>query len=152
MTTKEQKEQVAAQYHDERVNNSTHSHYKAFIAGADWAESQVRWIPVEEALPAVIEKKMKPVLGLNGKHAVIVYYFPYHFKTVEWEDWDDYSPDDFPYTELDTERECVWLRPGFYYEVECNKCDGYWSSPLPISHWMPLPAPPAKEDGQDGKI
>lgn len=51
MTTKEQKEQVAAQYHDERVNNSTHSHYKAFIAGADWAESQIRWIPVSERMP-----------------------------------------------------------------------------------------------------
>ena len=114
-----------------------------FYAGAE--ANAPRWIPVGERLPEAVEGKMKPVLGLNGKHWVIVYYFPEHFKTVEWEDWDDYNQEDFPYTEEDNEKELVWLRPGFYQSVECEKCEGYWSPPLPLTHWMPLPLLPNQQ-------
>lgn len=115
-----------------------------FVIGATWADAN-RWVKVEEGLPQAIEGKMKPVLVLHGKFHVVAYYFPEHFKTVEWEDWDDYNEEDFPYTENDIERKCVWLRPGFYQSVDCDRCEPFWSQPLPVTHWMPLPEPPKAE-------
>lgn len=119
---------------------------QSFIAGAE--ANAPKWIPVTDALPEAVDKKMTPVLAINGTFRVIVYYFPYHFKTVEWEDWDDYTEEDFPYTEADNENGIVWLRPGFYQSVDCEKCDGYWSSPLPVTHWMPLPSVPSQQNTQ----
>ncbi|SKA30190.1 hypothetical protein SAMN04488128_103236 [Chitinophaga eiseniae] len=147
MTTLEQKQQAATSFSISDGYEHGAELDRRFIAGAEWAEAQQRWIPVAERVPEAIDGKVYPVLCLNGKHRVICYYFPEHFKTVEWEDWDDYNPEWFPYTEEDAEKGVVWLRPGFYQEVECDKCDGYWSSPLPITAWQPLP--PAQEGGQD---
>lgn len=103
----------------------------------------MEWISVKDNLPEQVGKKMMPVLGVTGKgKRIICYYFPNHFQTVEWEDWDDYSEEDFPYTENDADRGCVWLRAGWYDTTDCEKCEGYWNSPHSITHWMPLPEPP----------
>lgn len=103
------------------------------------------WIKIEDGLPQAVDKKMKPVLAATAKTIKKCYYFPEHFKSVEWEDWDDYSEVDFPYTENDAEKEIVWLRPGWYEEIDCDRCEGYWSSPLPVTHWQPLPDNPNKK-------
>lgn len=58
MTTREQKERAAQdfskQFHDHPIMQGG-LRTEGFIAGAEWAESQMRWIPVEEALPEVGE-------------------------------------------------------------------------------------------------
>jgi hypothetical protein len=110
---------------------------------ANMGREEAGWIDVT-TLPQIVDKKAKPVLvrylNSNGKafHA-LAYYFPDRFKTVEWEEWDDYSEEDFPYTENDAEAGTVWLRAGWYQGVECDKCEGYWSSPLDVTEWMPIP-------------
>jgi len=79
----------------------------------------------------------------------VAFYFPEHFKSVEWEDWDDYNEKDYPYTENDEVKGIVWLRPGWYESIDCDNCDGYWSSPLKVIEWLdetaPLPSTPARE-------
>ncbi len=103
----------------------------------------MNWINANELLPEVIDKKTMPVLAVTKKgKRIICYYFPDRFKTVEWEDWDDYSEEDFPYTESDEEHGCVWLRAGWYDSVDCEKCEGYWNSPHDITYWQPLPELP----------
>lgn len=53
MTTLEQKQQAAFEAYENRVTNSTLSMKVAFVNGAEWAEAQVKWIPVNEGLPDV---------------------------------------------------------------------------------------------------
>lgn len=105
-------------------------------------DASVGWRKVEDGLPEVKDKKMSPVFVLDGKFRKIAFYFPEHFKTIEWEDWDDYSEENFPYTECDSQKGVVWLRPGFYEKINCDNCDWYWSSPIKPTHWQPLPSPP----------
>lgn len=97
-----------------------------------------------DQLPQVVNKKMSQVLvkHIKGKRTfhTVAYYFPDKFKTVEWEDWDDYDQQDYPYTTEDAEAGCVWLNAGWYESVECDKCDGYWSAPLTVVSWMPIPS------------
>jgi predicted HTH domain antitoxin len=104
------------------------------------------WVSVEDRLPEVINKVMKPVFGYTDKgFTEKVVYFPHHFKTIEFEDWDDYNEEDFPETEDDKEKGIVWLRAGWYIERECSRCDTLnWDS-INITHWQPLPSPPIKQ-------
>jgi hypothetical protein len=104
-------------------------------------------VKVEDGNPQAVNGIMKPVLVKHKRGHTVAYYFPEHFKTVEWEDWEDYSQEDFPYTEEDKERGVVWLRPGFYQSVECDNCDGYWSHPLEVTDWQYIisPSPPKAE-------
>jgi len=110
------------------------------------SQKEDEWIRVEDGLPEVIDKKMKPVLGYNGKGVFKCYYFPDHFKSVEWEDWDDYSEEGFPYTEADEKTETIWLRAGWYQEQDCDRCDcSTWVHRTTITHWRRLPPPPITE-------
>lgn len=139
MTREELIKQAAQNFVEDAPNVSFDSSlYEGFIAGCNFADAN-RWVKVEDGLPQAIDGKMKPVLVLYGKFHAVAYYFPEHFKAVEWEDWDDYNEEDFPYTQNDIERQCVWLRPGFYQSIDCDRCDPFWSRPLPVTHWMPLP-------------
>lgn len=115
----------------------------------------MRFIKVSERLPELKDKKAFPVFVKHMKPRyknssyeakATAYYFPDRFKTVEWEDWDDYHEEDFPYTENDADSGCVWLRAGWYTSIECDKCDGYWSRPLDVIGWYEEPdesTPPA---------
>lgn len=115
-------------------------------------EQLYRWVKASERLPEIKDGKCSPVhvthnfKNYGGKEYVkkaVAYYFPDRFKTIEWEDWDDYSPENFPYTEEDIESGCVWLKAGWYEQVDCDNCDEhYWSSPLDVIEWLePIPAP-----------
>lgn len=120
--------------------------YKSFIAGAEYLAERSAgvWTPAS-TLPEIVDKKSFPKhvkhirKNYNGKEYEAIataYYFPDRFKTVEWEDWDDYTPEDFPYTEEDENAGVVWLRAGWYSSIDCDKCDGYWSAPLNVTHWL----------------
>lgn len=107
----------------------------------EYAE-QDRWVKVSERLPELIDGKAKKIMLIDGNKYRFGYYFPEYFKTVEWEDWDDYSEEDFPYTINDKEKGCVWLREGFYIEEYCSHCDMQVFEPFKPTHWQPLPTPP----------
>lgn len=104
-----------------------------------------QWISTDE-LPELKNGKVYPVLVVNIEHGKRrinkAWYFPEKFKTVEWEDWDDYSQESYPHTIDDTENQCVWLKSGFYMEVENTDGNEYWSFPLNVTHWQDLPALP----------
>lgn len=99
------------------------------------------WIPVSERLPIYEEdgKKMtKPVFATDGKKIWKAVYFPYHFKTCEWENL-DYLSDPLDYCdEIDSE---YWLKEGWYVEYE-HMGDWYEWLINNITHWMPLPELP----------
>lgn len=81
----------------------------------------------------------------------VAFFFPEHFKSVELEDWDDYNEKDYPYTENDEVKGIVWLRPGWYESIDCDNCDGYWSSPLKVIEWLDETTPEATTPLQEGK-
>jgi hypothetical protein len=108
-------------------------------------QEQMKWVKASDRLPEIVGKKVttrfvKVEIKKYGGGTFVskrsAYYFPEHFKTVEWEDWDDYEPEDFPYTEDDKLRECVWLRPGWYEDVHCDRCDACWNEPLNVIEWL----------------
>lgn len=116
MTTKEQKEQAGRRhshrepppfnpdrnYHPQLIANAEES----FIAGAEWVESQMRWIPVVDAVPEVDQR----ILFWEGYKVVLG---GYHYSGAgELQFWTDDDVICFP------------------------------------THWMPIPEPPAKEDGK----
>lgn len=110
----------------------------------------MKWKPVSEGLPEMADRKSTPkhVRYLKKRWKgdpyiakAVAYYFPDRFKTVEWEDWDDYNEDDFPYTENDTESGTVWLRAGWYIDIDCQKCDGHWSAPIEVVEYLDESAP-----------
>jgi hypothetical protein len=124
----------------------------AYEEGAkDWEEralkaeaQQAVW--VRGVLPEIIDGKSKPkyVKVERKRHdgtvyisKAVAYYFPDKFKSIEFEDWDDYSEEKFPYTESDEQRGVVWLCPGWYEDIECETCDtSYWSAPLNVIEWL----------------
>lgn len=116
-------------------------------------ENRGSWIKVSDYLPEIIDRKSTPkhVRYLKKRWKgepyiakAVAFYFPDRFKTVEWEDWDDYNEKDFPYTENDADNGCVWLRAGWYIDIDCQKCEGHWSAPIEVIEW--LSETPQEED------
>jgi Protein of unknown function (DUF551) len=111
-------------------------------------ETKDGWISVDERLPALINKKCFPILVVNIENNKSVinksYYFPEKFKPIEYEDLDDYDEESNPHTFNDTEEGVVWLRAGFYREIEDNEGNEFWSFPLKVTHWQPLPTLPTQ--------
>lgn len=92
------------------------------------------WTSVEDGLPG----DAKNVLGHTGKYACIVRYVKGHQEEVDCE---DNNPNDD--IEIDIERGCFWLKPGFWQTLEQH--GGYYDEIVvkrPITHWQPLPSPP----------
>jgi len=122
--------------------------FYAVIRKPDDESSQAgdqQWLGVEERLPEKSEKGMKAVLCINARSIKKAFYFPDRFKTIEFEDWDDYSEEDYPFTEDDRDKGCVWLRVGWYEELDCDFCDKHeWNHLTKVTHWMPLPNKPIK--------
>lgn len=116
------------------------------------------WVKASERLPEVVDGKCHPRfvrierVGHSGNgYAIkaVAYYFPEHFKSVEWEDWDDYNEEDFPYTESDEQRGVVWLKPGWYADIECDACDNsHWSAPLNVIEWLDESSTAANKEGE----
>jgi hypothetical protein len=105
----------------------------------------MKWINVTERLPEIVDKKTMPRFvkaeikkygGGTYLSKRVAYYFYEHTKSVEWEDWDDYSEEDFPYTENDCDKGIVWLRPGWYELVNCESCEEHWNRPLNVVEWL----------------
>jgi hypothetical protein len=115
---------------------------KGEVAGVWRNVSQLPEIVNKKALPCYVrvEKRKHDGSGTWIQKAV-AYYFPDKFKGVEFEDWDDYSQEDFPYTEEDSEQGVVWLRAGWYSSIDCDKCEGYWSAPLNVVEWLDTDTP-----------
>lgn len=116
------------------------------------AGETMRWVKASERLPDVENKASKPRYakvervrsdGSVWCQKVVAYYFPDRFKTVEWEDWDDYKPEDYPYTELDNEKSVVWLKEGWYGDIDCRTCEPHWSAPLDVIEWLDESASPS---------
>lgn len=137
-------------YHKDDVIAAMHQYHSQFEG--------LRWVKASERLPEIVDKKATPRFvkvrrkNYEGKEWIqkaVAFYFPEHFKTVEWEDWDDYNQADFPYTEEDADKGIVWLRPGWYSSIECNNCDGYWSRPLDVIEWQTDEAPLPSTKGED---
>lgn len=106
MTTKEQKEQAAIEYRAPFFH--AYDRHQGFLDGAEWAESQMRWISVVDAVPEVDQR----ILFWEGYKVVLG---GYHYSGAdELQFWTDDDVICFP------------------------------------THWMPLQAPPAKEDGSNG--
>lgn len=108
-------------------------------------DSAGSWVKASERLPGVIDKKCTPVFvraeikGYGGKVYIskrVAFYFPDHLKTIEFEDWDDYNEEDYPYIENDQEKGVYWLRAGWYESVNCEKCEDYWNSPINVIEWL----------------
>lgn len=105
-----------------------------------WSKIPDGWTSPDVQLPDIIDNKVKPVLvQTEGRRILIAHYFPDRFRTVEWEDWDDYCEENYSYTEDDKENQCVWLRAGWYYSTECDRCESYWNEPLKVMYWQYLP-------------
>lgn len=87
------------------------------------------WIDPNKQLPEVftkdngvrfVKKLLLTVATLNGKGTVeIGRWYPDRFTTTDMEDWDDRSAEDFPWIEEDEKAGVLWLREGFYSEIEC---------------------------------
>lgn len=90
----------------------------------------------KKAIPRHVIAEKKTHDGKTYKSKRVAYYFPECFKSVEFEDWDDYDPKDFPYTTQDEEKGVVWLKAGWYESVNCDRCDEYWSAPLDVIVWL----------------
>lgn len=109
MTTLEQKQQAAAQEY--ATSPEPFSKRLAFIAGAEWAEAQQRWIPVTEKVP----EESGLVLGCM-KDTLNIYI-------------------------------CYYKKSRNLFQVWGAGRDPY--EDMKVTHWMPLPEPPAQEGGQD---
>jgi hypothetical protein len=115
------------------------------------------WVKASDRLPEIVDKKCTTRFakveierhdGTTYIAKAVAYYFPDHFKTVEWEDWDDYNEEYFPYTESDGERGVVWLRAGWYENIECDTCDNsHWSAPVKVIEWYD--ESPSKEGNKE---
>lgn len=105
------------------------------------------WIDVKDRLPEPFRNDdterllMKPVLILIKKRQLIGYYFPDKFKQLEWEDWDEYKQEYFPWTTEDIDKGIVWANTGWYHEAERDG-EIYWEPIDTATHWQPLPAQP----------
>lgn len=108
------------------------------------------WISVKDRLPA-IEKNQnnkytaKWVWGWTGKTSEKVIHFPDKFKQLDVSDWDGFDIKDYHFIEEDTEKECYWLKSGWYQELYNYVDDYYFWQPITITHWQPLPAPPKQK-------
>jgi hypothetical protein len=100
------------------------------------------WIKIEEGceMPKIKDKKFQKVLIQDDDGRICLgYYYPYHTKAVEFEDWDDFESGYFPYIEEDKENQVLWLRPDFYEEIDCEVCEGTQYNVIDAVAWQPLP-------------
>lgn len=103
----------------------------------------LRWIPVGERLP----ESQNPVLvvavskGMGFSHIFKAAHINHHEITEDEYGWTDGEYD----SEYDEENDCFWIPECWY---ECNAVEGNtnWimDEDYTITHWMPLPQPPAE--------
>jgi hypothetical protein len=97
-----------------------------------------------------VKKVMMLVKSVAGKILTdIGYWYPDRFMTIEFDDWDDYDPKTYPYTEDDPDKQCVWLREGFYIMNDCDNCDNHYYEHVNVVAWKYLPEIP--QFFKDGK-
>lgn len=133
-------EEYAAQFKD--------SPYQAGSAGVWRSDQAPELVDGKKAIPRHVIAEKKTHDGKTYKSKRVAYYFPERFKSVEFEDWDDYDPKDFPYTTQDEEKGVVWLKAGWYESVNCDRCDEYWSAPLDVIEWLDESAASPAGDGE----
>lgn len=145
MKTKEEIQQIAFTLYPldhETIGDLRAPARRAFIKGYTLAQQESEWIKVEDRLPELPlnenGKKVSKKLLLHGKGTVVGYYFEDKFQTVEFEDWDDFDVTDYPYMEDDKEKECTYLKAGFYEELYNYNDDYYFWSPINATHWKQL--------------
>lgn len=147
--TRTYKENIRDVCYYERTFGYEYAAHDYFIHGANFVLELMGWVKV---VPGCKMPEVYPV-GERGKGTrhVLVWvggktekgiYFPDRFKTVEFEDWDDFKPENYPHMIDDADKGCVWLKEGWYQELYNHVDDHYFYEPISPSFWQQLPPPP----------
>lgn len=110
---------------------------------AELKEAQ-RWIPVTpETMPPTQKKVIVRVADNTSRYkfTTTAAHLGYHEQNTSDYGWDEYEGD----TEYDEEKDCFWVRPGWYEVNAIDDNPNYELDGYEVTHWMPLPEPPAEK-------
>jgi len=97
------------------------------------------WISVEKGLP---EKLAQVFVKLESGHRGTAQHIP--AKSVLEEDFisEDFTGD---CSEYDEKKDCYWVNEGWWETHLEGDDETCWKLHSPVTHWMPLPSPPTKD-------
>ena len=119
---------------DYQILSNTFNHDMDWFSVEGWMNPK-KYLP-DVFIDAKKQRKVKKLMFLVKKqyygrtephvYVDIGFWYPDRFMSIEFEDWDDYDPKMYPYTEDDPDNGEVWLKEGFYHLPESLKYERKW--------------------------